>query len=113
MLPTISCNTPSGIMPDSIIALTIPSVTYEVIVAGLITLRGEAPHEPDGRGPVGAQLAPRLTQVGGVVGADEQPHRVAAVELGLDVGHDVDPVDHEAGDHAVDDDVLHDDADHA
>jgi hypothetical protein len=36
---------------------------------------------------------------------------VPAVELSLDVRHDLDPVDHEAGDQAVDFGVLNDDAD--
>jgi hypothetical protein len=64
-----------------------------------------------GRGPVVPQLPPGLSQVGRLIGADQQPYRVAAVELRLDVRHDLDPVDHEIGDQAVDLSVLHDHAD--
>jgi hypothetical protein len=57
------------------------------------------------------QLPPGLPQVGRLVGPDQQPHRVPAVELGLHVRHDLDPVDHEVGDQAVYLGVLHDHAD--
>ena len=57
------------------------------------------------------QLSPSLAQVGRLIGTDQQPHRVTAVELRLDVRHHLDAVDHEVGDQTVDLGVLHDHAD--
>ena len=72
---------------------------------------GHGPDTLGGRGPVVSQLPPGLSQVGRLIGADQQPYGVAAVELRLDVRHDLDSVDHEIGDQAVDLSVLHDHAD--
>ena len=77
----------------------------------MLAARGHAPDSLDRRRPVIPQLSPRLTQVTGLIGADEQPHGVAAVELRVDVWHHLDPVDLQVGDQAVDLHVLHDNTD--
>ena len=63
--------------------------------------------------PVVAQRGPRLAQVGRLVGADQQAHRMAPVELGLDVAGHLDAVDDEVGDQPVDLGVLQDHTDQA
>lgn len=57
-------------------------------------------------------MPPGLAQVVRLIGAEQQPYRLTAVELRLDVRHHLDPVDHEIGDQAVDLGVLHDHTDH-
>ena len=73
---------------------------------------GHGPDPFDGGGPLVPQSPPGLAQVLRLIGADQQSHRMTAVELRLDVGRHLDPVDHKTGDQAVDLGALHDDADH-
>jgi hypothetical protein len=78
----------------------------------MFTVLGHGPDSLGGRGPVVLQLPPGLAQVGRLIRADQQAYRVAAVQLRLDVRHDLDPVDDEIGNQAVDLGVLHDHTDH-
>lgn len=80
--------------------------------AVMVAVLGHGPNSLRGPRPVVPQLPPGLSQVVRLIGADQQPYRVSAVELRLDVRHHLDPVDHEIGDQAVDLGVLHDHADH-
>ena len=84
-----------------------PLAVDSVMLAAL----GHGPDPLGGRGPVVPQPPPGLPQVGRLIGADQQPHRVPTVQLGLDVRHDLDAVDHEVGDEAVYLGVLHHHAD--
>jgi len=79
--------------------------------AAMLAPLGHGPDPLDGPGPVVPQLPPPLRQVDRIVGPDQQPHRVPAVELGLDVRRHLDPVHYETGNQAVYLGVLHDHAD--
>lgn len=67
----------------------------------------------DRGGEAGAELPRCLAQIGGVLGADQHPHRMTPVELRFDVPGDLDTVHHQVGDEPVDHGVLQDDADQA
>ena len=67
----------------------------------------------DRRRPASLQLSMAFPQVGRVGRADQQPHRMPPVQLGLDVCRHLDPVDHEVADQPVDHGVLHHHPDHA
>ena len=79
--------------------------------AVMLAALGHRPGPLDCRGPGMPQLSPRLSQVTRLIGTNQQPHRVAVVELRLDVRHHLHAVDHEVGDQAVDLNVLHDNTD--
>jgi hypothetical protein len=79
--------------------------------AVMLAALGHGPGALGSRGPGLPQLSPSLAQVGRLIGTDQQPHRVAAVELRLDVRHHLHAVDHKVGDQTLDLNVLHDHAD--
>jgi len=68
---------------------------------------------PERRRPAGPQLPEGFPQVTGIGRADQPPHWIATVELGLHVGHHLDPVNHEVTDQPVDDSIRHYDPDEA
>ncbi len=67
-------------------------------------------HPRDCRRPVSIELSAGITEVGGLVGTDQQAHGIAPVELRFDVPRHFDAVDDEVGYEAVNLDVLHDDS---